>query len=63
MGKYECKVCGCEEFISQLLQYDVFEHQDGKLVFIKSEIVEEQLELFCRDCSEKISFEDEDVIY
>lgn len=36
MGKYERKVCGSEEFISQPLQYDIFEHRNGKLMFKKS---------------------------
>jgi len=61
--KYKCKECGCEEFISKPLQYGIFENQDGKLVFIKSESINEQLELFCRECSQKLPFKEEDLIY
>ncbi len=51
-----CKVCGCEEFISRLNRYDVYEHQEGKLVFVQSELVNEPLELFCRACSNPLEF-------
>ncbi len=61
--EYKCKFCGCEEFISKPLRYDIFEHQEGKLVFIKSETIDEELELFCRECSEKLLFDDDDIIY
>jgi hypothetical protein len=61
--KYKCKVCGCEEFISKPLRYDIFEHRDGKLVFIKSETIDEEMELFCRECSEKLLFDDKDITY
>lgn len=59
--EYRCKVCGCEEFISQPNQYDVFENYDGKLVFKKSEQIDDALELFCRECSEKLEFNEDDI--
>lgn len=59
--EYKCKICGCEEFISQPNRYDVFENRNGKLVFKESEQIDDALELFCRECSEKLEF-DEDAI-
>lgn len=59
--KYKCKECNCEEFVSQPNQYDIFENNHGVLVFKKSELVNDKLELFCRECSQKLDFKDEDI--
>jgi hypothetical protein len=59
--EYKCKECGCEEFVSQPDQYSIFENKNGILVFKKSELVNDKLELFCRECSEKLEFQEEDV--
>ncbi|MFQ3576622.1 MAG: hypothetical protein SNJ77_09320 [Cytophagales bacterium] len=59
--EYKCKVCGGEEFVSQPNQYDIFENNNGKLIFKNSALVNNKLELFCRECSEKLEFKEEDV--
>ncbi|WP_027002836.1 hypothetical protein [Hugenholtzia roseola] len=60
---YICQNCACQEFISRPSLYDIFEHQEGKLVFVKSEIMEEKIELFCRECSEKLDFDQTDLTF
>jgi DNA-directed RNA polymerase subunit RPC12/RpoP len=59
--EYKCTECGCEEFISQPDQYSIFENKNGILVFKKAELLNDKLELFCRECSEKLEFKEEDV--
>jgi DNA-directed RNA polymerase subunit RPC12/RpoP len=59
--EYKCKECGCEEFISQPDQYSIFENKNGILVFKNAELLNDKLELFCRECSEKLEFKEEDV--
>lgn len=59
--EYKCKSCGCTEFISQLNKYDVFEVIDNTIVLVDSEQIEDKLILYCRDCSEEIEFDDNDV--
>lgn len=61
--KYKCKDCGCKEFISNPNQYDIFKNKDGKLIFIRTESFDDMLELFCRNCSEKLDFKIEDIKY
>ncbi len=61
--EYKCKKCACEEFISQPTKYDIFENHNGKLLFNNSELINEELELFCRECSEKLIFDEKDVIF
>lgn len=58
---YKCKICGCEEFVSQPNQYSVFEHREGKLICVSAETIEEELELYCRECSEKLEFNEDDI--
>lgn len=60
--KYKCLKCGCDEFITQLNRYDVFEAEGKKLVFKNTEWVDEKIELFCRDCSEKLAFDEDHLI-
>lgn len=61
--KYFCNNCGCKEFITKPNRYDVFESKNGKIIFKKSENVDEKVILFCRDCSEKICINENDIIY
>jgi len=47
-----CKKCGGEEFISHPNQYDVFMvgEDDDELDYVGSELINEKLKLYCRDC-------------
>jgi len=56
--KFKCEICNSEEFITKPNQYDVYKLVDGKLVFQNSEFVEQNIRLFCRECSEEIRFEE-----
>ncbi|RKY07036.1 MAG: hypothetical protein DRP65_10945 [Planctomycetota bacterium] len=58
----KCKNCGSEEFITRPNQYDIYKFVDGKLVFQNSEVTNNEVELFCRECSERIDFASCDLI-
>ncbi len=60
--EYKCKKCGGKEFISKPNRYDVFKVQGNKIFYRKTEIIDEKSILFCRECSEKIKFCEEDII-
>lgn len=49
-----CK-CGSVEFITKPNRYDSYQIIDSKLEFIKSSFTEEETELFCRECAEKLA--------
>ncbi len=59
--KFKCEICNSEEFITKPNQYDVYKLVDGKLVFQNSELVNEKVTLFCRECSEKMEFEEKEL--
>jgi hypothetical protein len=61
--KYICQTCGCNEFVTNPNRYDIFIAENGKLFFKKSELINEELELFCRECSEKLIFDEKDIIF
>ncbi len=50
----KCKNCGSYEFISKPNRYDVFKSDGKKIQFQRSELINEKLDLYCRNCSEKI---------
>lgn len=60
--KYSCKKCDSQEFILQLNQYDIFEVDNDKIVLVNSEQTNEQLILYCRNCSEELKFDNHDVM-
>ena len=49
--KYKCK-CGSIEFITDLNSYDVYEFVGTKLGYIKTELIDDKINLYCRDCGE-----------
>jgi DNA-directed RNA polymerase subunit RPC12/RpoP len=59
--KYACKTCGSYEFVSNPNRYDIFVAEKGKLILKKSEFINEENALFCRECSEKLIFVEEDL--
>lgn len=62
MEQYRCKECGCEEFITQPTMYNIFENRNGKLTLVGTEFTDDLLVLFCRECSELLEFDDENVV-
>jgi ribosomal protein L33 len=54
MKKIKCKECGAQEFITEPNRYDIYEVIDNKLGFQRSEQVDEEIKLYCRDCSEEL---------
>lgn len=47
--------CGSDEFVSKPNQYDIYQIIDGELVLINSKCLDEELLLFCRECSKKLN--------
>jgi len=62
MEKYKCKECGSQEFISNPSKYDIFEVKNDKLLLKETEFTYDKLILYCRDCSQELEFEEDDVI-
>jgi Zn finger protein HypA/HybF involved in hydrogenase expression len=52
--KYKCLKCGNNEFISQLNQYDIFIANGSKLEYAKTELIDEPVSLYCRECYKTI---------
>jgi len=52
----KCKVCGCDEFTTNPNKYDIYKIIDGKLEFQKSELIDDKIVLFCRECFKGIEF-------
>jgi hypothetical protein len=42
--------CGSTEFITEPCQYDVYELINGNLEFQRSEEIEDEIKIFCREC-------------
>jgi len=48
--------CGCNEFITQLNQYDVYLINEGKLELVKTLNTNEDDKLYCRECGKIMIF-------
>lgn len=59
--EYKCNKCGCTEFISDLNQYDVFISQKDEIILTDTVFVDDKLVLYCRECGEKLEFNNDDV--
>lgn len=49
-----CK-CGHTEFVTNSNSYDVYQIINNKLEFIKSELIEDNLKFYCRNCGEELN--------
>ena len=58
---YKCPHCGSEEFITQPNRYDVYVAKEGKIRFSHSEIIDDAIELYCRECEEILKCDDNDI--
>lgn len=63
MKDYICPNCGNDEYVSNPTQYDTFIVIEGKIHFQSSELINDEIELYCRECSEKLEYEDKDLIF
>ena len=63
MKKYKCQECGCKEFISNPSRYDIFKTENDKIILKDTEYINEKLELYCRECSAKLEFDENDISY
>lgn len=57
-----CEYCGCDEFITKPNKYDIYKIIDGKPELQNSELINEKIELFCRECSKKLEFEEKELV-
>lgn len=48
--------CGCNEFITQPNQYDIYQINNSKLELIEILNTEEEEKLFCRECSKELQY-------
>lgn len=48
-----CK-CGSIDFVSKPNRYDVYQIVDGNLQLIQSPFTEDEIKLYCRECSEEL---------
>ena len=61
--RYKCTKCGCIEFISQLNQYSVFQSYKDVIQFKYDLLIDDEIILYCRDCSEPLEFSNNDVVF
>jgi len=45
--------CGSTEYITDLNSYDIYEIIDGKLEFQRSELINDKIKFYCRECGEE----------
>jgi len=48
----QCPHCGSKQFITNPNCYDVYEIVNGRFDYIKSELIGEELRLYCRECGD-----------
>jgi hypothetical protein len=56
-----CEKCGCTTFISKPIKYGIYEVLGGRLCFQRSELVNEELQLYCRECSNPLRFGESEI--
>lgn len=49
--------CGSTTLVTELNSYDVYEIIEGKLEFQNSELIDDEIKFYCRECGKE--FEDE----
>jgi len=54
MKQNMCNNCGSKEFITNPIWYEVYEIIDGQLSYIKKELIDEKIDIYCRNCSTKL---------
>lgn len=59
--KYKCKPCGCREFITKPNRYDIYISKGDVIAFSHSEYIDDKEAYYCRDCSEQLIIEDNNV--
>lgn len=54
MTKFQCPKCGSNEFVSNPNKYDCLKFTDNNFQIDKSEIIDEEHKIYCRECGVKI---------
>lgn len=55
MTKFQCPKCGSNEFISSLNKYDCLNFVDNSFQIQKSEIIDDEYKIYCRECGIEIN--------
>ena len=53
--QHQCPKCGCEEFVSELNQYDILRFEVGKFKVYHAEDIYDKIKIFCRECGAEIN--------
>jgi len=67
MSKYQCKECGCGEFVTEVFhQYHIYEADGDTLSYQDTTLSDDGYEykkfrLFCRECGCELDFDIKDV--
>lgn len=48
-----CPVCGNFDFCTLLNSYDIYMIHQGKLTYVKSQLIDEEFKIYCRECGEE----------
>lgn len=63
----KCPNCGSEEFMTRPNRYDCLKFINGKFIIEKSEFINDEETIFCRECGaevdEKISFQKRKIVF
>lgn len=54
ISRSKCPKCGSEEFITQPNQYDCLRFVNGEFQVEKSELINENLRVFCCECGDEV---------
>lgn len=60
--KYACPQCGHTEFITSSNSYDRYLASNDELCWQSTEVSDQELQLYCRDCGERAPSEFEEVV-
>jgi len=50
-------LCGSTSLVTELNSYDVYEIVEGNLEFQKSELIDDAIKFYCRECGEEFKSE------
>jgi len=54
MKKFRCPKCGSDEFITKPNRYNVLRFIGGSFQVDKTEIINDEYRIFCRECSAEV---------
>lgn len=55
MNKFQCPKCGSESFVTDPNRYDVLKFVEGDFQIEKSEFINDECRVFCRECGTEVN--------